>query len=453
MSTPCTVDLLLRYVDAGETYVAWRWLDTPTIPYADVVSPEHSAAVMARLDRSLPTAVDGETEEQTLHRTLVAGELVNLDQEQRLCRQLAQTVLPVGLRSQLRRRIRDGENIRIRVTPSPRLSRVPWELLAEDEYRLIEHAIIQYDPPSTLYAHRGRNPLDWPDVSELPALHIVDPQLPASTAGLHQLLTVAGTAAFEKHLGAYPDDKIIGVDEFSGPCVRPTIDRRQLAELLDTTRLARLFYFGHVTANPGNPGSAAIHLSDTMSTSWGWAAPMGDGDRIEPDSQHRPFSARDMLLGTAGAPEHGLAQWRHQQGRAGYEIWKMPNRVAVIACEGGADYRAIEPFGLVMAMLNAGAETVTTTRWALPTDHAFHRAHPGLNRTTVLPTTDLALAVDLAHNDPDPITRMRAWQLQCLTRWKASGDIAVAPVVWASLMTTHAPNRTSPAAAPPETLI
>lgn len=73
--------------------------------------------------------------------------------------------------------------------------------------------------------------------------------------------------------------------------------------------------------------------------------PLGDTGNAE---RHRPFSALDLLRGTieCRVRDHRLPLGFEQPER-GRTIWPMPARVAIIACEGGADYRATETFGLV----------------------------------------------------------------------------------------------------------
>ena len=90
----------------------------------------------------------------------------------------------------------------------------------------------------------------------------------------------------------------------------------------------RLVYFGHVSSTLDEPGSASLHLSDD-------ANEPGYTDTV--NQAHRPLSALDLMLGTAfdevgEAPESG----------PGHVIWPMPPRVAIIACEGGVDYRSSE---------------------------------------------------------------------------------------------------------------
>jgi hypothetical protein len=205
-----------------------------------------------------------------------------------------------------------------------------------------------------------------------------------------------------------------------------------LSEALICTPRSRLFYYGHVSAEPDEPGSASLHLSDVSDTSWGMARPLGT---------HLPLSALDLLLGTTLAPEEYKGRYPDAETDGGHDIWPMPSRVAVIACEGGADYRSRETFGLVIAMLNAGAELVTTTRWTLPTDLAFWHFHDDVARRGVHPTTELALTVDRAHTRDDPIAELLEWQRGQLNSWRDSdGAIEFSPLIWASMTNTWGPD-------------
>ncbi|WP_235868031.1 CHAT domain-containing protein [Rhodococcus qingshengii] len=353
---------------------------------------------------------------------------------------LTESVLPSQLRKQIGDRMRRGTPIRVRLTPSPRLARVPWELLCVGKrQRLIEIAQIVYDPPSSVHVERSCMPRNWEQVRDLPALFVIDPKLPARARahGLTRTLDPGAEAAFkamvDKHIAqgrALRRDKIVPVGG--------SVFRESLGKALRETPRSRFFYLGHVSSRPDEPGSAALHLSDTAS-SFGLMEPLRRiGENGEPApahaDDHRPLGALDLLLGTLGS--------RQAKGKAGHEIWPMPSRVAIIACEGGADYRSVETFGLVIAIVNSGAELVTTTRWTLPTDHAFQVAVPNMPKD-VRPTSTLATTVDAAHSGADPIGVLQRWQCRQLERWQQSGGLEVTPLVWASLTHTVAPERTA----------
>ncbi|MGN2641199.1 CHAT domain-containing protein [Nocardia takedensis] len=436
------VDVLVRAADAGATYLTWRWLDDVHRPEYAVLTVEATRSALARLDAALaaPT-LDREREERT--RSAVAeGTFTDVARERELSRALTEAVFPAALRAGIRRRAEAGVRVRVRWTPSPRLARIPWELLCvHDDVRLLEVADSLLEPPSAVHAGRPCLPDPWEVARDRPPLFVIDPKVPRRSAELFALksaLEPPDTRPFATRLDEYVQAGRLGVGEASAG-LRPRLTRVGLSKALRTPR-SRLFYFGHVSSSDAEPGSAAIHLSDTAET-WGMAAPLreigDDGRARETTQDHRPLAAVDLLLGTSSADAAVWKTYGHDEAKYGYELWPMPPRVAMIACEGGADYRAAETFGLVVAMVNAGAGLVTTTRWTLPTDAAFRAA----GHTDIHPTGDLALRVDAAHEGADPLGELAAWQRDRLRRWRATGDPACTPLVWAALTHTIAPAR------------
>lgn len=437
-----TVDVLVRAADAGATYLSWRWLDDVHRPEYEVLTVGATAAALGELDAALASPRAGDPEASATRRALTEGIFTDLDRERRLARSLAEAVLPESLRSGIRRRVDQGLRVRVRLTPSPRLARIPWELLCvHDDVRLLELADSVLEPPSAVHAERPCLPDLWDRTRRHPPLFVIDPKVPRDSARRHHLrsaLTTADAKTFAARLNEYVDAGRLDAEEaFS--CVRGRQDRLGLSRALAVPR-SRLFYFGHVTSSESEPGSAAIHLSDTARV-WGMAEPLrmggADGTLRETDKDHRPFAALDLLLGTSSAPAEVWEYFGNDGPRLGHELWPMPSRVAMIACEGGADYRSAETFGLVVAMVNAGAELVTTTRWTLPTDEEFRT----VSGRDIRPTGELALRVDTAHEGADPVGELARWQRGQLRRWRETGDLAYTPLVWASLTHTIAPAR------------
>jgi hypothetical protein len=70
-------------------------------------------------------------------------------------------------------------------------------------------------------------------------------------------------------------------------------------------------------------------------------------------------------------------------------------------------------------MIHNGAELVTAARWTLPTSLAFHRL--AQLPESVRPLTDAVVAVDAAHESPDPVARPARRQRERLDRWRAGG--------------------------------
>lgn len=424
------VDVLVRAADAGDTYLAWRWLDDLDNPRAQRLDAGRLDAAIAALNESLIAPLPGETEEQAHDRAMRDGGFIALDREMALSGKLADAVLPARLIAEITDRTKRS-HVRVRLTPSPRLARIPWEALTLDakaHRRLIDAADVVYDPPATVRSERSVQPDAWQDRAGRPAVFVIDPN--TKTTQLKPIVKgdKAATKMFRDRIMSYAAKRLAEPDNVD-VAISDDVSRFQLQDWL-ATPLSRLFYYGHVSSLPDEPGSAALHLSDERSDTWGMAAPVGS---------HLPLSALDLLLGTMTAPLEQRGKYGSDDTLPGHQIWPMPPRVAVIACEGGADFRSTETFGLVIAMLNAGAELVTTTRWTMPTDSTFWKYHRQVEAQGARPTTEFALTVDDAHCHADPLGELARWQRKQLAQWREHGDIAHTPLIWASVINTWAP--------------
>lgn len=439
------VDVVVRAADAGDTYLSWRWLDDVHTPHASRLSAATLKSVLERLDDAL-IAPRSEEDPDGVRRALTEGDFSNLAAERDLADHLTAAALPAPLVQQLLDRVDRGFHIRFRLTPSPMLARIPWEVMAVDQTRrLIEVADITYDPPAIVHAARSRPAVAWGELRTQPGVFVIDPNVPRSK----------GRDQFPATLDSRSDhrsfkNRIRKHEEIGGAhaaSIGRLVSRRRLSDLLRAAPRSRFFYFGHVSATTDEPGTASLHLSDTAAT-WGMAElmrPEGlptDAPALLDARDHRPLSALDLMLGTTMTADPAVwALYGADRPQAGHEIWPMPPRVALIACESGVDYRSAETFGLVIAMLDAGAELVTTTRWPLPTGKAFRDHHPDLPRG-VSPPVDLGLAVDHAHTLDDPVHHLADWQRGQLQLWRAHGEIQYSPLLWAALIHTLAPMRT-----------
>lgn len=425
------LELLVRAADAGDTFMSWTWLQDSCDPQVSRCSAAELDATLMDLDRGLLIAANlykNIAEQQPPPLPLVDGPFSTYLREHDLASALATAVIPPELNDQI---LRESEtrSLRLRITPSPRLSRVPWEtLVLSDGRRLIEAAEIVLDPPAAIYAARSRAPSTWAEVADKPALRVIDPLLQDAA---NQVLTEEGERSFRKHLAALRDSGRTVVPDTFRQVPRVRVTRGLLSDALRIAR-SRLFYLGHVSSDPDQPGTAALHLSDKRKDYAGLARPAGG---------HLPLSALDLLLGTSLCEDPD--EWDKYDSdtkQLGHEIWPMPSRVALVACEGSVDFRSAETFGLVIAILDSGAELVTTTRWPLPTDSAFH--HAGFDES-VLPTTEMALRIDAAHETAEPVAELREWQLGQLRNWqdKKISDPRYSPITWAALTHTYAPRR------------
>ncbi|MFI5719678.1 CHAT domain-containing protein [Nocardia sp. NPDC051750] len=403
--------------DAGDVYVSWRWLDGSAQPGVTVLPGDDIDAAIRDLTAALPAPeVAG-----GLEKALTTAAFAAPDTEYLLARTLSRALLPHGLAAQLHDLFQRGVRPHIRLQPSPRVAQVPWEIIAPaPEVRLIDIADISLLTPAGIVHAPTRVPRSWSTSRDRPVVAILDPRIPGFRAD-SALGSVLGrmdrptrlTERIATHLATgrlRPQ-----AAEPAAVFRRTDLDRDWLSRTL-RAGASRLIYVGHVTAAPPESGQSEnteLHLACTAGTV-GFAAPQRD---------HRPLSAKDLLLGT-----HTL----DPEPVAGNDLWPIPSRVALIACESGGDLRFTEALGLIAAMVTGGAELVTATRWPLPTDLAFQRFGPAPEAT---PLQEAVCAVDAAHDTADPIPALTAWQRDRLRLWRATGAVEYSPLLWSSVAT------------------
>ncbi|NMO04145.1 hypothetical protein HH308_23290 [Gordonia sp. TBRC 11910] len=398
---PDTPTLLVKYAEAGDGYVTWRWVE-PDGP-ADFAGVAHIdadvvAAVRAALADAVPDPLPGESIADGVDRALQRGAFAAPSSTAAFARELGIALVPIELVQTLR-----GAPTRplLRIQPSPSLTRVPWELLkvdaatvdAPDGVDLDDLADIVCSAPATVAARHS----EAPGVVDGPLVAVVDPRIPGQSASsalgsvlgrptddspLAALLT--GDATLRPPVTSYPD------------LVRRTdVDREWLR--LNMIGAGRLLYVGHVSAASA-PDDDAVNASMHLCC-------------VDEHGGHRPLSAYDLLTGD----------------------YRLPPRAALIGCNSGADLAHPDGMGLSMAALCAGAELVTATRWSVPTNRAIARAGDLDDRH---PLEELILAVDAAHRVDDPIRALGQWQRDRRARWYASGHPGDSPLLWAALTTT-----------------
>ncbi|MEV6431359.1 CHAT domain-containing protein [Nocardia sp. NPDC051463] len=410
--------VIVRMADAGDLYMSWRWIGNIHSQGASMLPEAPIADAVRRLAAALPKPA----EPDALERAMTSGAFAAYDSEYLVAQALSRALLPYGLAAQLYDLHTRGIRPHIRLQPSPRLAQVPWEIIAPDPaLRLVDIADVSLLAPAGIVHSRGRTARSWHDMREQPVVAVLDPRIPGYRADsmLGSVLgrmdadtpvarRVAEYTALGRLLPAVEDP----IEAFR----RTDVDRDWLGKAL-REGASRLVYVGHVTAaapESGQSEDAELHLSCTADTV-GFAAPT---------RAHRPLSAKDLLLGT-----HTLAA----DPSDGPQLWPIPSRVALIACESGGDMRFSEALGLVAAMINGGAELVTASRWPLPTDLAFQRlagAPPEAH-----PLQDAICAIDAAHEDPAPTTTLADWQRARLTRWRTDRSIEHSPILWAAFAT------------------
>ncbi len=391
-----TPTVQLKFVDAGDLYVTWRWQHAPAEPRVLAVPRALVQPALDALAAAIPTPRPGERLGAALERAF-AGPLADRDREIALSESLARALIPARLAAEVNDVLRRGRRPHLRIQPSASLGRVPWESLRVDAgERMVHNADVSLLLPAGVRNAPGRAVSDAGDGS---VVAVIDPLVPGG--------------AFAPVLPDLTDDSPLGTELLAlggrlrgaerGELSRRRIDRDELRTLLAAA--SRLLYVGHVTG--GSHGlDVRMHLSCDASTT-GRAALLGP---------HRPLAAADL----AG--------------------WRMPARVALLACGSGSDAAYAEPAGLVTAMVAGGAEHVTAARWTLPTDAAF----AGAGR----PFSDAAVAVARAHRAADPVDSLAAWQRERADAWERDGALEASPIVWAALTTAWAP----PPSRTPETL-
>lgn len=410
--------VLVRMADAGDLYMSWRWVGG-IAPRGASMLP---AAAIDEAVRLLAAALPNPNDPAGLEYALTRGAFATPDAEYTLAQRLSRALLPSGLAEQLAALHHDGVRPHIRLQPSPRVAQVPWEIIAPaPTLRLIDIADISLLAPAGLVHAPGRLARSWEHDRDLPVVAVLDPRIPgfrADSALGSVLGRMSESTPLTERVAEYAArGRIVPPVTVPSEIFRRTdVDRDWLGETL-RRGAARLIYVGHVTAaapESGRSENAELHLACTADTV-GFA---------EPTRTHRPLSAKDLLLGThtLGVPP-----------RAGSELWPMPSRVALIACESGGDLRFSEALGLTAAMINGGAELVTASRWPLPTDLAFQRiaGAPPDSR----PLQDTICAIDAAHELPTPITALADWQRARSAHWRDNGAIEYSPILWSAFAT------------------
>lgn len=401
----------IRMADAGDLYITWRWSDGTGPGGVGIVPEDQVRQAVSRTTAALPDP----SRPGGLESALRTGELARYDAENDLAQFLSRVFLPYRLAVDLHGLHTRGVRPHLRIQPAPRVAHIPWELLAPDPaLRLLDLADLSRLAPIALTA--TRTPRRWADTRHLPIVAVLDPRVPGFRADspLGSVLgrMTAPTPLLERVERYSRADRLRPrVAEPADAFRRTDIDRDWLGRTL-RAGASRLLYVGHVTAaapESGRAEQARLHLACTADT-------VG---RAEPIRDHRPLSALDLILGT---------------DLDGPERWPIPARVALIACESGGDQRFGEPLGLVAAMIHGGAELVTASRWTLPTD----LAHQRFGGTDAHPLREAICAIDAAHERPDPVHALNAWQRERLNAWRATGSPADTPLSWAAFTTIDA---------------
>ena len=403
-----------------------------------------------------------------VHRC-TAGPLTDPARERDLVAGLASLLVQRTLVAALRQAVAElgPDRVELRVLPSASCAQVPWEILptgGEADERLLDLARVVTMAPILVRDGDDRRPHPaWAERRTAPPLYIVDPHVgPEHGIGSVLLADEDQAGSRESQQGRWRNriarHRVDGT--LIGDVGEPGFDRNVLSRRLLETQPSRLFYFGHVSSADGKAASSGLVLADSFEN-------YGFGPRTGAHGARRDFTAQDAFVGTLGrslrlarladgsggdaararrssfgrGPRHPdvvVAPDGTIRELAGERIWPMPPRVALIACRSGGDLGHPEPFGLVTAFLELGAELVTATRWALFTD-AVARHGYGLAAT---PLGDLAEAVDDVQQSTDPLQALADWQRTRLAAWRSDPGVATSPLTWAAVTNIEAPDRT-----------
>ncbi|APA74145.2 CHAT domain-containing protein [Mycobacterium avium subsp. hominissuis] len=445
--------LVLRYADLGiATYASLQIVGQPERTVAWVVEEPLLLAALQELAAALPEPHDAENRRAAIGRALSTGAFAAPDTELTLAYILG--VLLIGSAGwQLLTECVSSPRAVLFVSPSARLARVPWGLLAipksgpskeelvrarqdaitaagraaaqipwrlgdlaalTDGHRLMELVeVLMAVPPNIV--HAPRTATEWDARRDGPPLLVLDPRVPGQRPD-SALGSVLGRPSPDTPVGRHFAELmrrrpvLPRVDAVVDLFRRRDADRRWLAGLLARSP-CRLLYVGHASSadddhrHGGRADRAALHLADP-------AAVPGDANAI---GDHRPLTASDLMA--LRLP--------------------MPPRVALLACGSGGDYQFDEATGLVAAMILNGAQLVTATLWSLPTTAAYRQfAMPARGSPeSVDPMADLVSAVDTAHDAPaDAGCALNRWQRAQMRRWR-DGDRVASPLYWAALAT------------------
>jgi hypothetical protein len=449
MSEVDRLTLVLRYADVGiATYASLRIVGQPSRTVAWVVDEPILLAALQELADALPEPRDSESRRDAIERALTTGPFATPNTELTVAYILG--VLLIDTRGwQLLAECVASPRAVLFISPSARLARVPWGLLAipksgpskeelvrarqdaitrsgrvaaqipwqladindhTDGHRLMELIDVLMAVPANI-VHSPRTSSAWDTRRDNPPLLVLDPRVPGQRPD-SALGSVLGRPSSETTLALHYADLmrrrpvLPGVDGVVELFRRQDADRAWLATLLAQAP-NRLMYVGHASSGGGDPNQAGqadratLHLACT-------AAIPGDADPI---GDHRPLTASDLI-------SSGLA---------------IPPRVALLACGSGGDYRFDEATGLVAAMVLSGAQLVTATLWSLPTAAAYRQFAAAAGERSD-PMADLVVAVDSAHEAVDAGCAVNRWQRAQMRRWR-DGDATASPLYWGALVT------------------
>ena len=378
----------------------------------------------------------------TFHR-VATGALADPVTERVLAHEIGQALLPPDLVSALRaasraasreggipKREDDPQGSRLTVLPARSCSAVPWAWLGtavESDERLVELADVVIMGPAL---HRdGRADLphpSWEDQCDLPILCVVDPAGGHIPSVLRCDDGVAQTRLWQAEVDATGQQSL----RVPGLVNSEAATRRWLFDEL-RERSAALF-LGHVVS----ARSDVTGVGDAAAGKAGLLLAPAHHDGSAPDTLTAAEIVSSLIAPDEGDPSRGYAAGSPR-------AWQWPPRVGLVACQSGSDLSFAEPFGLVTAILEAGAELVLATLWPLFTDTMFVLASgEPAESFTQTPLFDLSMATRDVLTSPHPFDDFAGWQRSRLAAWRAAPSLTTAPITWAAAALHYAPDRT-----------
>jgi hypothetical protein len=447
VSDPEPITLVLRFADVGvATYASLRVVGQPSRTVTWVVEEPLLLAALEELTDALPDPQASETRRDAIERALTRGPFAAPATELTVAYILG-VLLIAAPGWQLLTECVAAPRAVLFVSPSARLARVPWGLLAmptsgpsaeerararveavtptgpaparipwqladisahTEGYRLMELVdVLMAVPPNIV--HSPRAPAGWNDRRDGPPVLVLDPRVPGQRPD-SALGSVLGRPSADtplaRHFTELMERRAVlpPVDTSVKLFRRADANRDWLADLLAQTP-SRLLFVGHASAADGDMGHAdraAIHLACT-------SALPGHADAV---GGHRPLTASDLM--SMRLP--------------------IPPRVGMLACASGGDYNFDEATGLVAAMILGGAQLVTATLWSLPTTAGYRQFAPTRGDLAVDPMADVIIAVDRAHEAAYAGITVNRWQREQMRRWR-DGDVTASPLYWSALVT------------------
>lgn len=443
---------------------------TPSESFDDVFPPlaVPSRRSSARIDhRPLEAGLSGEDTNRFLR--VARGPLLSPEAELRLMSDVAEAVLPEGFVRSVLEAAEDGSRrVLVVLNTPPSCGQVPWELLPTGRQTADGHAerLLDVVDVVTMGAILSRDadptvahPF-WENVKDAPALYLIQPWNPATSGP--GVLSRSSLRQWDQRvsnrgsLGLAPDRRRERADRI---WLSSVLRRDDSVATPDNNRpLSHLLYVGHMT---GDGMSSRLQLADDAEVfgrtpldaagcrwfsaddlvhgTWKWSE-----YAAHQQYQHRETGAR-IDIGTRWPTGVDVAQeadsvtpFDAPEEKHGLILWPMPPRVGLVACQSGTEPRQLEPFGMVTAILEAGAELVMATRWTMLTDRFFQQVSQD---PTVRPFFDLSVVVDECLQAANPVREMNEWKRASLRRWREQPTTAGSPLTWAGLTAFRAPDR------------